>query len=184
MDTKIWGPNFWQTMNFIAFNYPLQITHNEQDQQIKQYTRLFFKSLSYLLPCEDCIKHFQKLLAVYPIDDHLESRLDLTTWLVMLHNKVNERLGKKQWSYNTISEYYEKCRVVQCNKNNESSHCCNNPHSDIIMSSKLDSDNNNKNNKTTATPHFLYIFIIISLFFIIVLLLQQLNKKKKVNKIN
>ena len=46
------------------------------------------------LPCEACRRRYKELFATYPIEPFLTSKQSLVTWVVMIHNQVNKRLGK------------------------------------------------------------------------------------------
>lgn len=116
MDTYFWGPNLWNSLHSITFDYPDQPTTQDQ-QQYKQ----FFHSLKYVLPCAACRKHYSHGLEVtMPIDPALKNRDTLTRWLVQFHNSVNERLGKPVVTYESVKDKYEamrgKCQLpTSCN---------------------------------------------------------------------
>lgn len=110
MDTRVWGPLLWKAMHIITFNYPEQPTYDD-----KQQMRQFFWYLALVLPCSACRQHFQQVLKdTNPIENHLESRNDLTRWLVNVHNQVNQRLGKAILSYEQAVQLYERYRVGNC----------------------------------------------------------------------
>ena len=54
----------------------------------------FFMSVSNVLPCLDCMKHFKDHLNKYPITPFLDSKDSLVSWLIILHNMVNVSTGK------------------------------------------------------------------------------------------
>jgi len=106
METRLWGPNFWTTFDFVAFNYPNRPSKEQQDT-----IRIFFETMAKVLPCETCKKEFGQLLKQFPLSDTtLKDRDSLTHWLVNVHNQVNERLGKPQVPYETVKAKYESLR--------------------------------------------------------------------------
>lgn len=89
---KIWGPEAWHFIHFVALNYPVDPTEIDK----KRYSR-FFHSLQHTLPCEGCAYNFgEKLKKTPPI---LENRKSLFEWTVDMHNEVNASNGKPKISY-------------------------------------------------------------------------------------
>ncbi len=105
MDVRLWGPQVWATMDFIAFNYP-----ERPSAEDKAHVKAFFQNLAPLLPCSSCRDDFAKLLKTYPVEAHLDSRDTLTHWLVEAHNRVNERLGKPRVAYDVVANKYNQLR--------------------------------------------------------------------------
>jgi len=102
MDPEIWGPNAWIFLHTITLNYP-----NNPSIYDKQYYKNFFMSLQIVLPCEWCSKNYKLHIIKYPIDNYLNSKKDLVTWLIIIHNEVNEILKKKKLNYNEVIEIYK-----------------------------------------------------------------------------
>lgn len=98
---KEWGNKFWDVMYYIALTYPTYPT-----ETVKQSAKNFYTSLGNLLPCQTCREHYTSIIHRNPIDNSLESRYALTAWVVMINNKVNDRLGKKLVTVNEILEKY------------------------------------------------------------------------------
>ena len=46
--------------------------------------------------CKVCGDHLKQHLEEDPVDDHLTTRGDVEEWLINLHNKVNETIGKPE----------------------------------------------------------------------------------------
>lgn len=76
---EIWGPNLWGTLHLLC------LTGTITPEFIQEYARS--------IPCPTCATHFQALLATYPFPD-----TEQFEWSVLLHNKVNARLGKPQFT--------------------------------------------------------------------------------------
>ena len=89
MDPTVWGPSFWFVLHTVSINYPEKPTYVE-----KRTHHDFYRIIQHILPCEACRHHYQELFAKYPIEPFLTSKKSLVTWVVMIHNQVNARLGK------------------------------------------------------------------------------------------
>lgn len=83
---KTEGPRLWRSLHAFAFNW----NGNEEE------ARRFLLDFSNNIPCGDCRKHWLEFLEQYPID--LSSTEAFFNWTVKLHNVVNARLEKKQYS--------------------------------------------------------------------------------------
>lgn len=115
---EIWGNHFWFSMHTASFFYPEYPTPTDM-HKYKQ----FYESFAYVIPCPDCKNHFYQLMNDYPIDSYLESRDSLSRWVVLVHNKVNERLGKKQMSYQQVIDEYNKKFIPAEKKDKKIKHC-------------------------------------------------------------
>ena len=89
MDPTVWGPSFWFVLHTVSINYPEKPTYVE-----KRTHHDFYRIIQHILPCEACRRHYQELFAKDPIEPFLSSKKSLVTWVVMIHNQVNARLGK------------------------------------------------------------------------------------------
>ena len=89
MDPTVWGPSFWFVLHTVSLNYPERPTYVE-----KRTHHDFYRIVQHILPCEACRRHYKELFATYPIEPFLTSKQSLVTWVVMIHNQVNKRLGK------------------------------------------------------------------------------------------
>jgi len=88
-----WGPFFWHTMHIIALGYPNEPTYAE-----KRAAKEFFESLLHLIPCPICRIHYANHLKANPVSPSLDTRKDLFTWTVKIHNLVNKDLGKPEYT--------------------------------------------------------------------------------------
>jgi hypothetical protein len=102
MDVNVWGPPAWDFLHSITFTYP-----ENPSTKDKQRYKDFFEQLCYVLPCNDCCVHYQKELIGDSLDKALVSRETLSEWLVDLHNRVNERLGKSTVEYSSVKQKYD-----------------------------------------------------------------------------
>ena len=108
MDTRFWGPSGWKFLHLLAEMMPVKLNKSEQTTM-----KEFMLSWRELLPCKYCRKSFTKYTTSYPIDPHLETRLALTRWLWVIHNKVNNKLRRQGYcsydnpEFQLIQELYQ-----------------------------------------------------------------------------
>ncbi len=104
MSIDSWGPKIWSILHITSFAYPEQPTDHD-----KQTMYNFYHSLKYLLPCPRCKTHFIQNLEYYMSDREcttLRSQKNLSSYVVDLHNDVNERNGKERWEYERAEAHY------------------------------------------------------------------------------
>jgi hypothetical protein len=102
INPNIWGPHCWKFLHFLTLSYPDNPTEQDKNN-IKQ----FIFSLENVLPCEKCRYHFGNNLKNFPITDNIiSSRYNLINWLRNVHNEVNSRNNKKQYSYDDLLKEY------------------------------------------------------------------------------
>ena len=100
MSREVWGPKAWDFLHTVTFGYPDNPTDKE-----KQDATNFFNSLPTMLPCKICSEHCKQNIKKIP--PNVNSKKDLSMWLVNLHNEVNRQLGKgKIYTYDEISSKY------------------------------------------------------------------------------
>jgi len=100
MKNSQWGPSAWLFLHSVSFQYP----ENPTDQDKNNY-KIFFESLQNILPCPNCREHYQKNLKENPMN--LESRESLIKWVIDLHNAVNKKNSKKEYSYDEVNDLYQ-----------------------------------------------------------------------------
>ena len=117
MDPTVWGPSFWFVLHTVSLNYPEQPTYVE-----KRTHHDFYRFVQHILPCEACRRHYKELFATYPIEPFLTSKQSLVTWVVMIHNQVNKRLGKSLITTHEVLANYKQvytrgsfCDPARCN---------------------------------------------------------------------
>ncbi len=112
MDTRFWGPSGWKMLHLIAEMSPEIIPSG-----IQKIYHKFFTNFQYLLPCKYCRKSFAKYITSLPIDNYLNSRNDLTKWIYLIHNKVNNKLRKQGYctspnpDYKIIKDTYQNLAI-------------------------------------------------------------------------
>lgn len=79
-----WGPHFWMTLHIACLGC----------QDYKALSE-FVEGYMYIIPCLSCRMHFEQVLVENPIPE----TGDFFKWSVDVHNIVNKRLGKPEFSY-------------------------------------------------------------------------------------
>ena len=96
MSSDYWGPPKWRKLHRVGFD----TSFNGLDRGV---FLKYAEGLVYELPCSVCRDHYRDILTRLP-----PASIDPFTWTVMVHNDVNARLGKPQWSVNDAFHFY-KC---------------------------------------------------------------------------
>jgi hypothetical protein len=98
MKTSFWGPNAWNFLFCsILGTYPEKIDNNNKSHiKIKQEFKKLFNSLCYIMPCIFCRESYKLFIKELPLDNHLDSRINLCFWLYKLKDKVNKKLIKQE----------------------------------------------------------------------------------------
>lgn len=109
MEPKNWGKFGWGFIHNVALGYPQDITYMKKEQY-----RKFFEVIGHILPCLDCQEHYKKLIIEYP--PVLINKDTLFKWTVDIHNKVNNKLKKKQITYEQAYNIWTKSKIIK-NKN-------------------------------------------------------------------
>lgn len=107
MKPSFWGPHAWRFLHAATFAYP----ETSPSPAHKQAFLELLTALPLILPCVECGSHFAVEIKAHP--PALENRDALTRWLVDLHNRVNQRLGKPVVAYEDVVEEYTDCEK-QC----------------------------------------------------------------------
>ena len=79
-----WGPHFWMTLHIACLGC--------QDAKVLAD---FVEGYKEIIPCLSCREHFEQVLVENPVPE----ADNLFKWSVDVHNIVNKRLGKPEFSY-------------------------------------------------------------------------------------
>ena len=101
IDKNSWGEYMWHTIHFVSLGYP----NNPSDIDKTNYKN-FYENLQNVLPCDECAKHLEQNLKKLPVTNYLSSREKLFEWTVLIHNKVNKKLGRREWNVKEAHKYY------------------------------------------------------------------------------
>jgi hypothetical protein len=103
MDPNVWGKHGWIFLHSVTMAYPEKPT--EMD---KQNYKSFFDLVSIVLPCDVCRKNLRQHMSEIPIKNALSNKKGLVQWLINIHNKTNESLGKPILTYSNVIDIYKK----------------------------------------------------------------------------
>ena len=103
MEPEIWGPHAWQFLHSITLSYPDNPTLEDKNNHAQ-----FFNSIQNILPCQKCRDHYTQNLQAFPVEQHLDNKESLFRWSIDLHNRVNVINNKREYSYDEVTELYEK----------------------------------------------------------------------------
>lgn len=103
-DPTLWGPHLWYYLHYSAANYP----SNPNKQEIEAMKN-WLCSLPVTIPCENCSKHYNAYINKNKskLDDICSDKQKLFNFLVDIHNKVNQRNGKPEMSYEDAWNMYK-----------------------------------------------------------------------------
>ncbi|KAH8731454.1 FAD-linked sulfhydryl oxidase-like protein ERV2 [Phaeosphaeriaceae sp. PMI808] len=94
------GRAAWKVLHTTFARFPVKPS-DEEKEALRSYVHLFQR----LYPCGECAEHFGKLLAKFP--PQVSSRTAAAMWGCMIHNKVNTRLKKVEFSCADIGDAYD-----------------------------------------------------------------------------
>jgi hypothetical protein len=98
LDPTIWGPSMWMFLHTTAMTYP----HHPNAVTKKKYYE-FLQNIPLFIPVEEMSSYFSQLMDKYPVSPYLDNRESLIRWMHFIHNKINQKLEKKQI---TLEEFY------------------------------------------------------------------------------
>ena len=101
MNPSTWGTHLWIGLHYIALGYPA--TPSISDKMNYKY---FFENLDKVLPCGKCADHYKANVKNTPIDNYMDSPGKLFEWTVIMHNAVNQILGKPTITLEEASAIY------------------------------------------------------------------------------
>lgn len=102
MDPTVWGSCLWKTLHIVSLGY----SDTPTPEQMINY-KTFYENFWKVIPCYACSQNYQRHLIELPLEDgYLSNRKKLFEWTVILHNVVNEELGKKKLTLKEATQYY------------------------------------------------------------------------------
>ena len=107
MYPTVWGPVYWDFLHFATMGYPVTNPSNEVKNAFKTLLLQFGK----FIPCVPCAKTYDSLIFTVDLDSALTSRDKLAHLVFELHNRVNLKLHKKQYNWQTFQKKYNNARV-------------------------------------------------------------------------
>jgi hypothetical protein len=100
---SVWGPLLWFSLHVGTTRYPISATPLESEKM-----QGFILGLPYILPCSECSEHARDYINQrFPEINRITSgRVSLFKFFVDFHNYVNQRFGKKLYSYAEAGRMY------------------------------------------------------------------------------
>tara|TARA_B100000282_G_scaffold258437_1_gene205737 strand:- start:359 stop:784 length:426 start_codon:yes stop_codon:yes gene_type:complete len=92
--SEYWGPHYWFFLQTVAETYPKY----PNDVTKKKFYELII-NMPLFIPEEKIGNEFAKILDKYPVTPYLDNRDSFKKWIHFIHNKINQKLGKKPISY-------------------------------------------------------------------------------------
>ena len=101
-----WGPNLWGAMHALSFSHPIECEDgcNKRAGMFK-----FLESLKSVIPCQECRSEYSQWFdenIKTPNSPLLSGRDVLASAIVDLHNQVNLRNGKREYTYEEVKKRY------------------------------------------------------------------------------
>jgi len=160
----VWGPHGWKFIHYITLGYP-----KNPDEDMKIKTKQFFILMQDLLPCVLCRNNYKKHIKIYPLtDDVLSDREKFIDWGIKMHNLVNVKNNKREFSLEEGREVINKNINTSCNSGIEHFSSDTVTQESVMFKSK----------KKSKYKNILYILPIIIFGLILV---KQIYKMKKNN---
>jgi hypothetical protein len=94
-----WGPSGWDFFYATAGGY---------DPSRKEYYRTFFKSIPFILRCDECNHNFAALVTRRPVDDYLTTPEKLLEWVYLSHMDVRKHQRVKSAPDFTLQDVYDR----------------------------------------------------------------------------
>lgn len=106
VEPKLWGPSIWSTLHTTAL-------FADSSKKYSDF-QVLVSGLSELLPCKSCRDDFSHYVKLNPVT------VPAFEWTVRLHNSVNKKLRKTEFSIENAKAAwsYESC-TQECTKSKE-----------------------------------------------------------------
>ena len=168
MNPLVWGPPFWFVMHTVSLNYPVRPTYANRRTHYD-----FFYIIRNILPCEMCRQHYRMLLKQFPIEPFLDNRDSLISWVILIHNQVNIRLGKPTMTKEDVLQKYHHAYERQS--------FCKLPHalqkgntpsisSDVVGSHMQDVDVVQASNRTNVVALTVFVTMVVTILLVMLVL--------------
>jgi len=103
-DPSIWGPHYWFFLDTVAMTYP-----KHPNAITKKIYYDLIQHFHLFIPVKEHSKNFNELLSNYPVTSYLDDRESFIRWVHFIHNKINTKLQKPTFAYNSFyTNYYNK----------------------------------------------------------------------------
>lgn len=100
-----WGQIYWNKLHLRAINWPAKATPRQVLAE-----QIWLQELFKKLPCQECCRHASRYYwQQYP---DLRSNHTYHVWFFLFHNAVNQRLGKREISYQDYQDLYREALIA------------------------------------------------------------------------
>lgn len=98
---RSWGPQTWYLFHILSLTW--------EKKNIDNYIE-FFKLISKTIPCGYCSMNFKKEISNHnlSISRNCDDKERMIKWLIYLHNRVNKRNKKKQYTVEEVLNLHIK----------------------------------------------------------------------------
>lgn len=106
---KIWGPYFWTQLHLAATYYP-----EDPSPVFRERIKQRILSIPYEVPCANCRNHALTFIELHKdkLDKIVSGKHALGMFYTDFHNYVNERYGKRKWTYPEVLAYYSNFKGI------------------------------------------------------------------------
>ena len=106
IDPNVWGPACWDILFYIAYNVDL----NKNLKSIQ----MLFHLLEVMLPCSQCRRHYALYKKQVPPVSKIKKteKLSAVVWLWVIHDMVNQNLGKICISYEKLLKKHKSFTCI------------------------------------------------------------------------
>lgn len=123
INPSIWGPSGWIFLENVAKGFPKNPTIIE-----KHNYKVFFTSLTNILPCSTCRQNYKKHLRNYPLKDYLKNSNTLLKWVNLIKTKTKEKIkqqikAQKSSLLNSTNERIERIQNRKISRSNGCKRC-------------------------------------------------------------
>lgn len=108
VDPAVWGKHMWSVFHLIAYAYP-----ENPSLHVKQAVFQIFDGMRCALMCHQCRGGYRGFWEDYDIRDYLDSRESLISWVLLIHDSVNEKLDAPPLDYPAYMERLIGEKVVE-----------------------------------------------------------------------
>lgn len=108
-----WGTIFWSYVHTICV-----IDGKEGIRERSVLVKEILEKMDMLIFCKTCINSYTELRKKYPLDDiNLDKPMELFRWSVNIHNEINKKLNKPEYTYEQAVHIWatHRCREKSVN---------------------------------------------------------------------
>jgi hypothetical protein len=107
MNLEYWN-NYWKCLHLLSVLYPL-----DPDMTKKMSIKRLLKKIEENgLKCNNCKIHFRRYLSDKNREKIVSCKEKLIKFFVGLHNNVNKRNKKREWSREEVKDFYKETEII------------------------------------------------------------------------